>query len=102
MWKKGQSGNPKGRPKTSLEAQATIRDLALGDFEAAYARLRVNALEEGETAACLKILALAGVRAEAEAVIQIEAKVPAQNNPYAGVSTDELLKRAGTSTTLSS
>jgi hypothetical protein len=97
-WKKGQSGNPGGRPKSSVEAQATLRELALKDVDAAYARLRVNALEEGETAAILKLLALAGVRVDPDATLTITATQPA---PLQSMSVHDLLKRAETSTTLS-
>ena len=98
-FQKGVSGNPGGRPKKSAEAQIMLRDLALADIPEAYAVLRKNALDDGDTTAIVKILALAGVKTEAEAVISIEDKRP-QVNPYAGVSTDELLKRAGFSSTL--
>jgi hypothetical protein len=99
-WVKGQSGNPGGRKKTSVQAQATLRELALKDVDAAYAKLRENALEDGETAAILKIMALAGVKVEADAVLTI---TPSDSsNAYSGVATDELLKRAGFSSTLPS
>jgi hypothetical protein len=94
---KGKSGNPGGRPRASVEAQAKLRDLALMDVDAAYARLRVNALEEGETAAILKLLTLAGVKVDADAVVKLE--TPNQAAPSPPLSINDLLKRASTTVT---
>lgn len=96
-WKPGESGNPAGRPKSSHEAQARLRDLSLADVDELYAALRKNALEEGDTGAIRLALQLAG----AMPASQVEAKVEdKKSNPYADKPTAALLSAASTSSTL--
>jgi hypothetical protein len=59
-WKPGESGNPSGRPKNSIEAQTELRRLALGDVPDFYAALKAAALGKLDTGAIRLGIQLAG------------------------------------------
>jgi hypothetical protein len=99
-WEKGQSGNPNGRPKSCVELQRALQVKAAALTDEMFDLLVANA-RGGETAAALRVIALAGVKAEADAVLSLEIKTPAPA-PFQSVSSDDLLQRASTSTTLPS
>jgi hypothetical protein len=97
-WVKGVSGNPAGKPKGCAELQRAMQARAATLTDEMFDILVANA-RGGETAAALKVIALAGVKAEADAVIAVEVKQPEPTTPT--MSINDLLKRASTSVTLS-
>jgi hypothetical protein len=98
-FQKGVSGNPGGRPKGSADLQRALQARAAEVTDEMFDILVANA-RGGETAAALKVIALAGVKAEADAVVSVEVKQPSIA-PFQTMSSDEILQRIGTSTTLS-